>query len=179
MQHTAVHLLKTSWAPSNSSNFYTKHMVALYLFCCHSKRCSYLRGIGLLQLCWVIQRSINKAERFRCLMKWLGKNQTQGWSHEWNSDCWHQTRNKKNVFRLESRNNKQWQAKSSTQLHCHLCSSRTHGKGTTYKCARWDVGLCAVPCIEEYHPKVNLYITPIVNTVCCDKTVIHSATDLM
>jgi hypothetical protein len=29
-------------------------------------------------------------------------------------------------------------------------------KGTMYKCARCDVGLCVVPCLAEYHTKVNL-----------------------
>ena len=84
----------------------------------------------------------------------------------------------KNVLQLESRHNKRWPAKSSTQLHCCLCS---HGqrKGTVYKCARYDVGLCMVPCFAEYHTKVNLYITLFVNTVCCDKTVIQGATDLL
>src|SRR5215510_5879831 len=62
----------------------------------------------------------------------------------------------KDVLRLESRYNKHWQAKSSTKLHCRLCSSRGQRKGTMYKCARCDVGLCVVPCFEEYHTKVNL-----------------------
>ena len=40
-------------------------------------------------------------------------------------------------------------------LLCFLCS---HGQrwGTVYKCARCDVGLCAVPCFVKYHTKVNL-----------------------
>jgi len=58
MQHTAVRLLKTFWAPSNSWNSYTKHIVALDLFCCHCSRRSYLSSIGLLQLCRVIQRNV-------------------------------------------------------------------------------------------------------------------------
>jgi DNA-directed RNA polymerase subunit RPC12/RpoP len=62
----------------------------------------------------------------------------------------------KKVFRLESRNNKHWPEKSSTQLRCRLCSSRGQRKGTMYKCARCDVGLRAVPCLAEYHTKVNL-----------------------
>jgi len=59
MQQTAVKLLKMSWVPSNSWNFYTSHIVALDLFCCHCRRHSYLSAIGLLQLCRVIQRSVN------------------------------------------------------------------------------------------------------------------------
>jgi hypothetical protein len=59
-----------------------------------------------------------------------------------------------------------------------LCSSRGHRKGI--QCARYDVGLCVVPCFAEYHTKVNLYyITLFVNTVCRDKRVIQGATDLM
>jgi len=53
MQHMAVHLLKTPWAPSNSWNFYTKHIVPLDQFCCHCRRlcchcrrCLYLSAIG-------------------------------------------------------------------------------------------------------------------------------------
>jgi len=58
MQQTAVSLLKTFWAPSNSRNFYTSHIVALDPFCCHCTSHSYHNGIGLLRLCWVIQRSV-------------------------------------------------------------------------------------------------------------------------
>jgi len=61
-----------------------------------------------------------------------------------------------NVLRLESCHNKHWQAKSSTQLRCRVCSSHGQRKGTMYKCARCDVGLCVVPCFEEYHTKVNM-----------------------
>jgi hypothetical protein len=43
-----------------------------------------------------------------------------------------------------SRHNKHWPAKSSTQLRCSLCSSRSQRKGT--QCARCDVGLCLEPC---------------------------------
>jgi len=82
-----------------------------------------------------------------------------------------------NVVRLKSRHNKHWPAKSSTQPHCRLCSSRGQRKRTAYKCARCDMRLCVVPCFEEYHTKVNLYITLVVNNVCRDKTVIQGATD--
>jgi len=48
------------------------------------------------------------------------------------------------------------------------------------QCARREVGLCVVPCLAEYHTKVNLqYISLFVNTVCRDKTVIQGATDRM
>jgi len=73
MQHTVVNLLKMSWAPSNSQNFYTSYIVALDMFCCHCRRRSYLSGIELMQLCRVIQRSVNKADCFRRLLQWLGK----------------------------------------------------------------------------------------------------------
>ena len=62
----------------------------------------------------------------------------------------------KNVLWLKSCHNKHWLAKSSTELRCRLCSSRGQRKGTIYKCTRCDVGLCVVPCFEEYHTKVNL-----------------------
>jgi len=61
-----------------------------------------------------------------------------------------------NVLHLESRHNKHWPAKSSTHLRYRLCSSRGQRKRTVYKCARCDMGLCVVPCFEEYHTKVNL-----------------------
>ena len=61
-----------------------------------------------------------------------------------------------NVVRLENHHNQHWPAKSSTQLCCHVCSSRGQRKGTLYKCARCDVGLCVVPCFAEYHTQVNL-----------------------
>jgi len=62
----------------------------------------------------------------------------------------------KDVLRLGSRHNKHWPAKSSTKLCCCLRSFCGQRKGTMYKCARCDVGLCMVPCFEEYHTKVNL-----------------------
>ena len=37
-----------------------------------------------------------------------------------------------------------------------VCSSRGQRKGTVCKCARCDMGLCMVPCLAEYHTKVNL-----------------------
>ena len=156
MQHTVIHRLKMSWAPSNSWNVYTKHIVALDLFCCCCRRCSYFSSIGLLQLCWVILRSVNKADHCRGLLQWLGVNQTGGGSRQWNSGCWHQTRNKRNVFQLESRNNRHSPVKSSTQLRCHLVFFCGQRKGTMCKCARCDVGLCMVPCLAEYHTKINL-----------------------
>ena len=58
--------------------------------------------------------------------------------------------------RLESCHNQHWPAKSSTQLCCHLCSSRSQRNGTEYMCARCDVGLYVVPCFMEYHTKINL-----------------------
>jgi len=58
-----------------------------------------------------------------------------------------------NVLRLESRHNKHWPVKSSTQLRCRQCSSRGQRKSTVYKCARCDVGLCVVPCFAEYNTK--------------------------
>jgi len=81
--------------------------------------------------------------------------------------------------RFKSCHNQHWPAKSSTKLHCHLCSSHGQRKGIVYQCARCDVGLCVVPCFMEYHTRVNLYITPIVNSMCHDKTVIQGATDLL
>jgi len=41
-----------------------------------------------------------------------------------------------------------------------------------------DADLCVVRCFEEYHTKVNSWISLVVNTVCRDKTVIQGATDL-
>ena len=61
-----------------------------------------------------------------------------------------------NVVRLESHYNQHRPAKSTTQLHCHLCSSHGQRKGTVYKCTRCDVGLCVVPCFVEYRTRVNL-----------------------
>src|SRR5215510_7211457 len=57
----------------------------------------------------------------------------------------------KDVLRLENHFNSHWQVKSSKNLRCHLCSSCGRRKGTMYKCARCDVGLCVVPCFKEYH----------------------------
>jgi len=62
----------------------------------------------------------------------------------------------KDVLRLKSHHNKHWPVKSSTKTRCCLCSPRGQRKGTMYKYARCDVGLCMMPCFEEYHTKVNL-----------------------
>ena len=59
----------------------------------------------------------------------------------------------KNIFRLESRHNKHWPAKSSTQMCCYLCASLGQRKSTVYKCTRCDVGLFNVRCFVEYHTK--------------------------
>ena len=64
--------------------------------------------------------------------------------------------NKSSSKPQQKSHNKHWPAKSSTQLHCRLCSSRGQRKGTVYKCAKLDVGLCMMPCFVEYHTKVNL-----------------------
>jgi hypothetical protein len=62
----------------------------------------------------------------------------------------------KTVLRLKSRHNKHWPAKSSSQLCCHLGSSRGQRKHTVYRCTICDVGMCVVTCFEECHTKVNL-----------------------
>jgi len=59
----------------------------------------------------------------------------------------------KNVLRPKSRHNKHWPAKSSTQLRCRLCSSRSQRKGVGYKCARCDMGLFMVPCGISHNSK--------------------------
>ena len=84
-----------------------------------------------------------------------------------------------NVVWLDSRHNQHWPAKSSTQLHCRVCSYHRQRKRTVYKCARGDVGLCVVPCFVEYHTQVNWRPQRIVNSVRCDKIVIQGATDLL
>ena len=60
-----------------------------------------------------------------------------------------------NTARLDSRNNKHWPAKT-TKLRCRLCSVHGQRKGTAFKCAKCEVGLCVVPCFAEYPTKVNL-----------------------
>ena len=63
MQHTAVNLVKMSWAPlNNRSFFYNRHIITLDLFCCHCRRSPYLRGIRVLQWCPDIRKSLNKAD---------------------------------------------------------------------------------------------------------------------
>jgi len=56
----------------------------------------------------------------------------------------------------QSRHNKHWPAKSSTQLRCCLCSSHGQRMGTVRKCARCDMGMHMVPCFTEYHTKLTL-----------------------
>ena len=46
----------------------------------------------------------------------------------------------------------------ASKINPLFCFLRSQGqrRGTVYKCARCDVGLCVVPCFAEYHTKVNL-----------------------
>lgn len=60
-----------------------------------------------------------------------------------------------NVMRLGSRHHKHWPAKSN-KIRCRVCSARGVRKGTTYKCAKCNVGLCMVPCFADFHTKVNV-----------------------
>ena len=53
-----------------------------------------------------------------------------------------------------SRHSKHWPAKSPTHLLCHLRSSR--GQRKSRQSARYDVGVCVVPCFAKYRIKVNL-----------------------
>jgi len=146
MQQTAVSLLKTSWATSNSWNFYTSHIIALDLFCCHCRRCSYLSGIGLLQLCWVIQRSVNKADHCRCLLQQPGKNQTRGGSHQWNSDCWHQTWNKKlfSNWRVAITNTGQRNHPPNCPVICVLLVARERAQCINAPNVMWTCAWCLV-----------------------------------
>jgi len=60
-----------------------------------------------------------------------------------------------NVMRLDSRHNQHWPAKS-IKLRCRVCSVHGQRRGTIYKCAKCNVGLCMVPCFTDYHTKTNL-----------------------
>jgi hypothetical protein len=80
--------------------------------------------------------------------------------------------------RLESRHNQHWPAKS-TEVRCRVCSSRGERKNSVYKCAKWDVVLCVVPCFGDYHTKVNFWPFRIHNSVGCGKILSQGATDLL
>ena len=60
-----------------------------------------------------------------------------------------------NVTRLESRTRKHWPTKTS-ELRCRISSAPGQCQDTVFKCAKFEVGLCVVPCFTEYHTKVNL-----------------------
>ena len=83
-----------------------------------------------------------------------------------------------NIVQLKSHHKQHWPAKS-TQLRCRLCSSCGQRKTTVYKCAKCEVGL--VWNLVSWNITHKLICRPvrIVNSVCCDKTVIHGATDLL
>ncbi|XP_023213010.1 piggyBac transposable element-derived protein 4-like [Centruroides sculpturatus] len=40
---------------------------------------------------------------------------------------------------------------------CFVCSRKKKRKGTMYRCAKCNVSLCAIPCFEKYHTKVQFY----------------------
>ena len=72
----------------------------------------------------------------------------------------------KNVLRVESLHNQHWPAKSSTQLHCRLCSSRGQRKGTIYRVSQEERTKLreGVPYVKLYrynpkhlYPKLNGY----------------------
>ena len=144
MQQTAISLLKTSWTPSNSWNFYTSH-IALDMFCCHCRRHSYLSGIGLLQLCWGMQRSVNKADSCRCLLQWQGKKSDLN-SHLWNSDCWHQTWNKKMLYdsRVAITNTSQRNHPPKCPVVCVLLMAREMAQFINAPDVMWACAWCLV-----------------------------------
>jgi len=61
----------------------------------------------------------------------------------------------KNVLRLESHYNT-GQRNHPPNCTVVLCSSHGQREGTVYKCSRCVVSLCVVPCLVEYHTKVQL-----------------------
>jgi hypothetical protein len=60
-----------------------------------------------------------------------------------------------NVMRLDSCHNQHWPATSS-KLCCRVCSTHSQRRGTVYKCAKSNVGLCMMPCFSNYHTKTNM-----------------------
>jgi hypothetical protein len=52
--------------PRIAGILYSSHNVDLVLFCCRCGRSSYFRRIWFLQLCPVIERSLNKADHCKC-----------------------------------------------------------------------------------------------------------------
>jgi len=66
---------------------YNSHIIPLDLFFLHRRRSSYLRGIRFLQLCPVIEKSLNRAYNCRC-----SKMATKKIKLQWNSSSWHQLR---------------------------------------------------------------------------------------
>jgi hypothetical protein len=59
------------------------------------------------------------------------------------------------VTRLEVRHSQHWPVKSNI-VRCCVCSGWGQRKTTAYKCPKYNIGLCVVPCFGEYHTKVNL-----------------------
>jgi len=136
---------------------YSSHIIALGLFCCHCRRRSYPSGIRLLQLCRVIQRSVNKADHCRCLLQWPGKNSNLRSKPSVKFWLLTPTRNQKmfSDSRVAITNTGQRNHPSNCTIVCVLLTARKRAL-YTYKCTRCDVGLCVVPCLAEYHTKVNL-----------------------
>ena len=93
---------------------------------------------------------------FRLLLKKLIEEAGKSQNHPTPKLVGRPSSGAKNVLWLKSHHNKHWPAKSSTQLRCRPRSSRGQRKGTVYKCARCDVGLCVVPYFKESHTKLNL-----------------------
>jgi hypothetical protein len=62
-----------------------------------------------------------------------------------------------NVVQIESRHNQHFPVKSSTKLHCSLCSSRVQRKGIVYKCAyvTWAFVWCLVSRNITQHRSAN------------------------
>ena len=63
-----------------------------------------------------------------------------------------------NVLRLESRHNKHWPAKSSTNLRCHVCSSRGQRKCTVCVCRMWRGAVRgSLFCVISHKSKFVMY----------------------
>jgi hypothetical protein len=60
-----------------------------------------------------------------------------------------------NIALLELRQNEHWPAKGN-KLHCRMCSVRGIAAQTIYQCVKCQVGLCVVPCFQDYHTKTSL-----------------------
>jgi len=80
------------------------------------------------------------------------------------------------IMRLDSRH---CPTKHKNNIRCRVCSERGQRKTTIYKCAKFDVDLCVLPCFSDYDIKeiVKQFKLALLCALCGDLRTTQGATE--